>query len=396
MGQTEVGEAREGAGGSSSSMAAQGQPHPVRAGRLRRPAAAGARRRPRRLRDRRAGAPLRCLARRVAAAAVHAAARRGCGGAHVDVPAGGGVRPRGDAAQPGLAARRAGQGRGLGRDADRARRRAGSTGFSPSTRRSSDERRTRPPGRRAAGRSGRLAGALAGHHLGDVGPAGGGPRRLLPGGPLRHPRARPLPGARRGRTRSPTWPPTSWRSPTRWSSTVRRSSGLSLGGAIGQALALSHPSRLTAAVLCCTLPSFGDPATWAERAAAGTHVRHGPRSPSRPRAAGSPTAFRAEHPDEVERFVAMITGIDAGGLRRPAARRWPGSTPGPRWDASRCRCGWWPAPRTRSPCRTPAPTMAATIPGADLVVIEDASHIASAAQPERVQPRCTEHLERHL
>lgn len=43
--------------------------------------------------------------------------------------------------------------------------------------------------------------------------------------------------------------------------------GVSLGGAIGTALALRHPDRLTSLALCCTSARFGDPGPWHERAA---------------------------------------------------------------------------------------------------------------------------------
>lgn len=43
--------------------------------------------------------------------------------------------------------------------------------------------------------------------------------------------------------------------------------GLSLGGAIGEQLALDSPGRLTSLTLACTAPRFGDASTWLERAA---------------------------------------------------------------------------------------------------------------------------------
>lgn len=42
--------------------------------------------------------------------------------------------------------------------------------------------------------------------------------------------------------------------------------GLSLGGAIGQELAISYPGRVQSLVLCCTAAKFGEPKPWQDRA----------------------------------------------------------------------------------------------------------------------------------
>jgi 3-oxoadipate enol-lactonase/4-carboxymuconolactone decarboxylase len=43
--------------------------------------------------------------------------------------------------------------------------------------------------------------------------------------------------------------------------------GISIGGAIALTLALAAPARVSGLLLCCTSARFGEPATWAERAA---------------------------------------------------------------------------------------------------------------------------------
>jgi 3-oxoadipate enol-lactonase len=170
--------------------------------------------------------------------------------------------------------------------------------------------------------------------------------------------------------------------------------GLSLGGAIGQQLALTVPDRLRCAVLACTVPSFGDPATWAERAAL---VRSSGMSvlaePTRGR--WFTDEFRAQHPEVVEAFIAMITGTDPEGY------------------ASCCEAlagfdVWDRLGAVRVPTRVVAGAqdgvappaaceqMASAIPGADLVTIDGASHIASAAQPAAFHAAVLEHLGRHL
>ncbi len=77
--------------------------------------------------------------------------------------------------------------------------------------------------------------------------------------------------------------------------------GLSLGGAVGMALAIRAPERLERLILCCTSARFGEPETWVERART-------------VRAAGLEAivdtvferwftpAFRATRPEVVERF----------------------------------------------------------------------------------------------
>jgi 3-oxoadipate enol-lactonase len=166
--------------------------------------------------------------------------------------------------------------------------------------------------------------------------------------------------------------------------------GLSLGGAIGQVLALDHPERLTSLVLCCTAPVFGDPATWRDRAA---HVRaSGVDDLVEPTTARWFTAeFRAERPEEVERVMSMfrstppdgyagccdaLAGFDVtgrlGAVRTPtrvvAGAEDPGTPP------------------------SVAAELATAVPGADLVVVEGAAHIAHVARPAEFASAVREHL----
>ncbi len=169
--------------------------------------------------------------------------------------------------------------------------------------------------------------------------------------------------------------------------------GLSLGGAIGQTLALTQPSRLTAAVLCCTVPWFGGPAPWEERAA---RVRSRGMSAIKEAtpARWFTDEFRSSLPDEVDRHIAMLTSIDPVGY------------------ASCCEAlGGFDVreslPEITVPVRVIAgghdpvavpdacEEMTAAIPGADLVVLPDTSHIATVAG-EPFERAVTEHLERHL
>ena len=170
--------------------------------------------------------------------------------------------------------------------------------------------------------------------------------------------------------------------------------GLSLGGAIGQELAVTHPERLRAAVLACTVPAFGDPATWTERA---EQVRtSGMAALAEPtRGRWFTDRFRTTHPEVVERHIAMLTGTDPDGYAAccEALSRFD------RWESLaditvpvRVVAGDEDPVASVPACSK----MASTIPGADLVVLDDASHIASAARPEAFHAAVLEHLEKHL
>jgi 3-oxoadipate enol-lactonase len=170
--------------------------------------------------------------------------------------------------------------------------------------------------------------------------------------------------------------------------------GLSLGGAVGQVLCSSYGERVGAAVLCCTVPRFGEPATWLERAATvraeGMEVLGEPT-----RGRWFTDAFRAQHPEDVDRLIAMLTGIDAEGYAA-CCEALAGFDARPllgRIDVPvRVVAGSADPVCPPDACRE----MVGAIPGADLVVIPDASHIASAEQPEAFRRAVTEHLGRHL
>jgi 3-oxoadipate enol-lactonase len=169
--------------------------------------------------------------------------------------------------------------------------------------------------------------------------------------------------------------------------------GLSLGGAIGQSLALTQPSRLTAAVLCCTVPWFGGPAPWQERAAR-VRARGTASIAEASKGRWFTDDFRSSSLAEVDRHIAMLTSVDPVGY------------------ASCCEAiGDFDVreslPEITVPVRVIAAehdavavpdaceAMATTIPGADLVVLPGTSHIATVAG-EPFEQAVTEHLERHL
>ena len=170
--------------------------------------------------------------------------------------------------------------------------------------------------------------------------------------------------------------------------------GISLGGAIAQTLALEHPDRLTALVLCSTGPSFGEPETWRERAA-------------RVRAEGTgflvettrdrwfTAELRESRPQVVRRVMAMLAGTSPVGYAGCCDALASYDVTG--------RLGEISAPTrvvagTEDPVSPPEVTraLAEAIPHADLVMIEGAAHIANLARPEEFDAAVLEHLGKHL
>ena len=157
-------------------------------------------------------------------------------------------------------------------------------------------------------------------------------------------------------------------------------------------LALEHPERLAALVLCCTVPKFGEPAGWLDRAA---QVRgEGMQVLAEPtRGRWFTDAFRNRDPDEVEWLIAMITATPAEGYAA-CCEALAGFDVGS--ELSRVSAptrviagehdGAAPIGEVRDMC--------ARIPGADLVVLDGVSHIANVADPARFDAAVLDHLER--
>jgi 3-oxoadipate enol-lactonase len=168
--------------------------------------------------------------------------------------------------------------------------------------------------------------------------------------------------------------------------------GLSLGGAIGQLLALEYPQRLGALVLCCTVPKFGEPAGWLDRAAQvraeGMEVLAEPT-----RGRWFTDDFRDRHPDEVERLIAMITTTPVAGYAA-CCEALAGFDVGERLDRVSAPTRVIAAEHDQAAPVDQVREMRARIPGADLLVLDGASHIANVADPKRFDAAVLEHLER--
>jgi 3-oxoadipate enol-lactonase len=167
--------------------------------------------------------------------------------------------------------------------------------------------------------------------------------------------------------------------------------GLSIGGMVGQWLAINAPGRIDKLVLLCTAPYLPPASAWQERAAA-------------VRAAGTPEVvadavigrwftpdFAASHPDIAARYRAMISGIDAEGYAgcceaiagMDLRHGLPGVTAPTLVVAGR-----------QDPSIPPehGKAIADAIPGARLEVLDPGAHLASVERADVVTSLIAGHL----
>jgi 3-oxoadipate enol-lactonase len=163
--------------------------------------------------------------------------------------------------------------------------------------------------------------------------------------------------------------------------------GVSLGGAIGTTLAIEHPGRITSLTLCCTSARFGEPSGWHERAA---KVRAGGLEPLADMLVGR--WFTPGHTD-TRGARAMLSQVDPEGYAACCEAL-------AAFDV-RDRLGEVRASTMviagAEDIATPldhAGTLAQGIPGAELVVVPGAAHLANLERPEPVTNAMLRHLER--
>jgi 3-oxoadipate enol-lactonase len=163
--------------------------------------------------------------------------------------------------------------------------------------------------------------------------------------------------------------------------------GVSLGGAVGTTLAIEHPERMTSLILCCTSARFGAPSAWHERAA---RVRADGLEPLADMFVG-----RWFTPGYANTGVAraMLRKVDAEGYAACCAAL-------AAFDV-RDRLGEVRASTLviagAEDIATPldhAETLAQGIPGAELVIVPGAAHLANLERPEPVTHAMLRHLER--
>lgn len=166
--------------------------------------------------------------------------------------------------------------------------------------------------------------------------------------------------------------------------------GLSLGGMVAMAMASAAPGRVERLALCCTSARLGPPETWAERAAT---VRSEGAGAVAEAVVGRwlTPAFAAEHPDLVAELQAMVASTPAAGYAAccGAIERMDLE---PRLSSIRAPTLVISAAEDPSTPPEHGARIAAAVPGARLVLLEDAAHLANVQQPGAVTGLLLEHL----
>ncbi|RZQ65830.1 3-oxoadipate enol-lactonase [Amycolatopsis suaedae] len=169
--------------------------------------------------------------------------------------------------------------------------------------------------------------------------------------------------------------------------------GVSLGGAIGQWLAVHHPDRLISLTVCASAARFPNPGSWPARAATVREQGTGAMVASRTGTWFTPE-FARRRPDETRRLLDMLRTTPAEGYA--ACCEAIGT-----FDI---RAG---LPHVTVPtlvlagAEDPATTVdtvreiADAIPGAEFAVVPGAAHLPNAERPDVVNPAVRRHLERH-
>ena len=166
--------------------------------------------------------------------------------------------------------------------------------------------------------------------------------------------------------------------------------GVSLGGAIGLALAISHPGRLLSLTVCASAARFPDPDSWRARASIVRDEGTGAVVESRTGTWFTPR-LAAERPDEADRLLTMLRATSAEGYARCCEAVADFDV---RADLGRIAVATLVIAGADDPA-TPVGTVrevADGIPGSSFVVVPDAAHLVNAEQPVPVNEALADHL----
>ena len=167
--------------------------------------------------------------------------------------------------------------------------------------------------------------------------------------------------------------------------------GLSIGGMVGQWLAINAPERIDRLILLCTAPYLPPASAWRERAAA---VRE----------AGTPEVvaagvlgrwftpeYAASHGEVVARYRSMLCGVDAEGYagccEAIAAMDLRGGLPG-------ISAPTLVVAGRQDPSIPPehGEAIAEAVPGARFELLDPGAHLVSVERADAVTPLIAEHL----
>lgn len=167
--------------------------------------------------------------------------------------------------------------------------------------------------------------------------------------------------------------------------------GLSIGGMTALLAAATYPERVDRVVVMCTSAQLGPPAAWAERAAA---VRAGGTAAVAATVAARwfTEAHKAADPALVEWARAMIAATSAEGYAAccGAIERMDLRADLPHIAAPLLAIAGRDDPATPPPHLE---LIARSVPGARLVVVDDAAHLANLDQPDKVTALVAGHLD---
>jgi 3-oxoadipate enol-lactonase len=166
--------------------------------------------------------------------------------------------------------------------------------------------------------------------------------------------------------------------------------GLSLGGAVGQWLAVNQPERIDRLVLACTSTRFGEPDHWLERA---RRVRAAGLAPIADSVVGrwfTPQMFDRD-PATIEAFRAMLLSSPAEGYAAAceALARWDNRAQVREIEAPTLVVAGAEDPVVPA---ADAALLAEGIPRARLVVLPEAAHLANVEQADAFASVVNEHL----
>lgn len=166
--------------------------------------------------------------------------------------------------------------------------------------------------------------------------------------------------------------------------------GVSLGGMVALWLAVHHPDRVDRLVLACTAAHLPSPESWAERAA---NVRAEGVASLREGLLERwfPAGFVAARPDMAALVTAMLEAADREGYAGCCEAI---GAMDQRGDLGRVAAPTLVIAGADDPVTPPgvALELAGEIPGAGLLVLPGASHLANLAAPERFSAAVTEHV----